>query len=139
MSAETPPAAGDPKPKRPRRSRRNLPLDTRASCTTKFTVGGHKGYLTVDLYEDGSPCAVTIRLAKMGSTMHGVFEWLSSSISLGLQHGVPVGAFIADAVDMQFDPSGYTGRPEIPEAKSIADYVAKQLRLWFETAAPEVK
>lgn len=117
------------------RGQRRQPPDTRESRTRKFTVGGHKGYLTVDEYEDGRPCSVNIRLAKTGSTMHGMFEWLSLAITLGLQHGVPVLSFIEEMEDMEFPPSGHTGHPDIPTAKSIADLVARQLRLWF-LAAP---
>src|ERR1019366_10278520 len=34
--------------------RRKLP-DERASITHKFTIGGHEGYITVGMYEDGTP------------------------------------------------------------------------------------
>src|SRR5690606_26421595 len=40
--------------------RRRLP-DERAAITHKFNVGGHEGYLTIGLYEDGQPGEIFLR------------------------------------------------------------------------------
>jgi len=131
MTADT--AAGTPKKRRPRRKRQ---IDTWASRTAKFSIVGYKGYLTVDIDAGGKPCGITLRMAKQGSMLHGLLEAWCRCMSAGLRHGVPVTVFIAELEDLQFDPYGFTSHAAIPAASSIADYVAKQLRLWFSTDSP---
>ncbi len=46
--------------------RRRLP-DERRAITHHFSVGGHEGYITVGLYEDGSPGELFIKMSKEGS------------------------------------------------------------------------
>jgi ribonucleoside-diphosphate reductase alpha chain len=114
-----------------------IPLpDTRKARTARFNVGGHKGYLTVDTYDDGRPAEVVMKMAKTGSTIHGLLDSWAACISIGLQHGVPIEVFIAELDERQFEPRGFTSNPEIPEAKSLADYLAKQLRRWFCAPPP---
>ena len=69
--------------------RRRLP-DERASITHKFNVGGHEGYLTIGLYEDGTPGEIFLRMAKEGSTISGLMDSFATAISLALQYGVPL-------------------------------------------------
>src|SRR5581483_5076873 len=59
--------------------RRKLP-DERASVTHKFSIGGHEGYITVGLYDDGTPGEVFISMAKEGSTISGLMDTLATSI-----------------------------------------------------------
>ncbi len=73
--------------------RRKLP-DERQSVTHKFSIGGHEGYITVGLYEDGTPGEVFISMAKEGSTISGLMDTLATSISYGLQYGVPLKFFV---------------------------------------------
>ena len=61
--------------------RRKLP-DERQSVTHKFSIGGHEGYITVGLYEDGSPGEVFISMAKEGSTISGLMDSFATAISL---------------------------------------------------------
>jgi ribonucleoside-diphosphate reductase alpha chain len=37
----------------------------------KFTIAGHEGYITVDLYPDDHPGQLFIEMAKAGSTLAG--------------------------------------------------------------------
>lgn len=110
--------------------RRVLPT-TRHSCTHKFAIAGHEGYLTVGLFEDGSPGEIFIKMSKEGSTLSGLIQGFCRAFSLALQYGLSV----RDAVDrfrgMRFDPMGPTSNPEIPEALSILDYVARYLELHY--------
>jgi ribonucleoside-diphosphate reductase alpha chain len=69
--------------------RRRMPA-TRNSLTHKFEVAGHEGYLTVGMYEDGSPGELFITMAKEGSTVGGTMDAFGTAISLCLQYGVPV-------------------------------------------------
>lgn len=114
--------------------RRVLPV-TRQSLTHKFAVGGHEGYLTIGLHEDGTPGEIFIKMSKEGSTLSGLIQGFCRAFSIALQYGLP----LQDAVDrfrgMRFDPMGPTNNPQIPEALSILDYVARYLELKFITEA----
>jgi ribonucleoside-diphosphate reductase alpha chain len=115
---------------RPRAVRRRLP-DERLSTTHRFSVGGHKGYLIVGLYPDGEPGELFITMAKEGSTVSGLVSSIAQVVSVALQHGVPLGVFCDKFAHTRFEPSGFTGNPEIPIATSIMDYLFRWLRLRF--------
>jgi ribonucleoside-diphosphate reductase alpha chain len=106
--------------------RRKLP-DERNSVTHKFSIGGHEGYITVGLYEDGTPGEVFIAMAKEGSTISGLMDTLATSISYGLQYGVPLKFFVDKFSHVRFEPSGWTGNSQVPYAKSIIDYLFRWL------------
>ena len=110
--------------------RRKLP-DERNSVTHKFSIGGHEGYITVGLYDDGTPGEVFISMAKEGSTISGLMDTLATSISYGLQYGVPLKFFVDKFSHVRFEPSGWTGNQQVPYAKSIIDYIFRWLGLRF--------
>jgi len=112
----------------PRRHR--LP-DERQSITHKFSVGGHEGYITVGLYEDGMPGEVFITMSKEGSTISGFMDAFATATSLSLQYGVPLHVLTNKFSHMRFEPSGFTGNKQIPIAKSIIDYIFRWLALKF--------
>jgi ribonucleoside-diphosphate reductase alpha chain len=111
-------------------NRYKLP-DERASFTHKFSIGGHEGYLTVGLYQDGSPGEIFVRMAKEGSVIAGLMDSFATSISLALQHGVPLTVLIDKFKGTRFEPSGFTGNQEIPIATSIMDYLFRWLNVRF--------
>jgi len=106
--------------------RRKLPAE-RSSITHKFSVGGHEGYVTVGMYKDGRPGEIFIKMAKEGSTLSGIMDAFALSVSISLQYGVPLRALVDKFVNSRFEPSGYTGNPEIRYAKSIVDYLGRWL------------
>ena len=112
-------------------SRRETLPSTRKSVTHKFAIGGHEGYLTIGLFADGRPGELFIKMSKEGSTLSGLIQGFCRAFSLTLQHGLPA----ADAAErfrgMRFEPMGATSNPEIPEALSILDYVARYLLLHY--------
>jgi ribonucleoside-diphosphate reductase alpha chain len=110
--------------------RRRLPAE-RHSITHKFDVGGHEGYITVGLYEDGSPGEVFITMSKEGSTLSGITNALSILLSISLQYGVPIEAIVKKFSHVRFEPSGITSNPEIPVAKSLVDYISRWMGLKF--------
>ena len=110
--------------------RRVLPV-TRRSVTHKFAVAGFEGYLTVGLFEDDSPGEIFIKMSKEGSTLSGLIQGFCRAFSLALQYGLPLPAAVDRFRGMRFEPSGPTSNPEIPEASSILDYVARYLELHF--------
>jgi len=110
--------------------RRRLP-DTRQSITHKFSVGGHEGYITVGLFEDGSPGELFITMAKEGSTIGGLMDVIGTETSLALQYGVPLEALVKKFSHARFEPSGWTTNPDIPVAKSVVDYIFRFLGITF--------
>lgn len=110
--------------------RRKLP-DERHSITHKFSVGGHEGYITVGLFEDGEPGEVFITMSNAGSFLSGIMDAFALSTSLNLQYGVPLEVIVKKFTSRKFEPSGMTSNREIPMVKSIIDYVGRWLGLKF--------
>jgi ribonucleoside-diphosphate reductase alpha chain len=110
--------------------RRKLP-DERRSMTHKFSIGGHEGYITVGLYEDGSPGDIFITMAKEGSTISGLMDSFATAVSYALQYGVPLKFFVDKFSHVRFEPSGWTGSAQVPYAKSIMDYIFRWLGAKF--------
>jgi ribonucleoside-diphosphate reductase alpha chain len=121
----------------PMANRYKLP-DERASFTHKFSIGGHEGYITTGMYEDGSPGEIFVRMAKEGSVIAGLMDSFATSISLALQHGVPLTVLIEKFKGTRFEPSGFTGNQEIPIATSIMDYLFRWLALRFPTEGASI-
>jgi ribonucleoside-diphosphate reductase alpha chain len=110
--------------------RKRLP-DERQSITHKFSIGGHEGYLTVGMYEDGTPGELFVVMAKEGSVVSGLMDSFATGVSLSLQYGVPLKVLVDKFSHTRFEPSGFTGNPQIPIAKSITDYIFRWLALKF--------
>jgi ribonucleoside-diphosphate reductase alpha chain len=117
-----------------RPERRRLP-ETRASLTHKFSIEGHEGYITVGLFDDGKPGELFVTMAKEGSTLSGMMDAFATSVSLLFQYGVPLAHMVDKFGHMRFEPSGWTGNPEIGMAKSIVDYVFRWLGYRFLSSA----
>ncbi len=113
-----------------RLARRRLP-DERRSITHKFSIGGHEGYMTVGMYDDGTPGELFVTMAKEGSVVSGLMDNFATMISMALQYGVPIKVLCDKFSHTRFEPSGFTGNPEIPIAKSITDYIFRWLSLKF--------
>jgi ribonucleoside-diphosphate reductase alpha chain len=109
-----------------RAQREKMPAE-RASVTHKFSVGGHEGYITVGLYEDGRPGEVFIKMSKEGSTLSGVMDGLALTVSIGLQYGVPLKVFVDKLLNTRFEPSGITANANIRFVSSVLDYIARWL------------
>ncbi|PJC36684.1 ribonucleoside-diphosphate reductase, adenosylcobalamin-dependent [Candidatus Peregrinibacteria bacterium CG_4_9_14_0_2_um_filter_53_11] len=110
--------------------RRKLP-EERHSLTHKFSIANHEGYLTIGLYDDGSPGEIFIKMSKEGSTLSGIMDALALTISLCLQYGVPLEVLVAKFTHARFEPSGMTGNKHVPIVKSIVDYIGRYLALKF--------
>jgi len=109
------------------RARREKLPSERKSITHKFSVGGHEGYITVGMYDDGKPGEIFIKMAKEGSTLSGIMDAFALSVSISLQYGVPLRALVDKFCNSRFEPSGYTGNPKIRYAKSVVDYIGRWL------------
>jgi ribonucleoside-diphosphate reductase alpha chain len=115
----------------PPRAVRHRLQDERASITHKFSIAGHEGYITVGLYPTGQPGEIFIKMAKEGSTVSGLMDAFATSISLALQHGVPLKVLCEKFAHTRFEPSGWTGNEQIGYAKSLMDYIFRWLNLRF--------
>ena len=111
-------------------TRRKLP-DERKALTHKFDIAGHEGYITVGLFEDGTPGEIFLVMAKEGSTISGFADAFAQAISYALQYGVPLQALVDKFSHVRFEPSGMTRNPEIRFAKSIVDYIFRWMASKF--------
>ncbi|MGZ3380985.1 MAG: vitamin B12-dependent ribonucleotide reductase [Isosphaeraceae bacterium] len=131
---ETPVALAEPAPPAPQiiyQPRRERLPHTRRSVTHKFDIQGHEGYINVGFYPDGRPGELFITMAKEGSTIGGLMDVLGTAISIGLQYGVPLEVFVNKFAHSRFEPAGFTKNPDIPIAKSIADYIFRWMGMAF--------
>ena len=124
------------------RHHRDVLPTTRQSITHKFSIAGHEGYLTIGFFDEsagpdlaGHPGEIFIKMSKEGSTLSGLIQGFCRAFSLALQYGLPTQHACDRFRGMRFDPMGPTSNPEIPEALSILDYVARYLELHYCPAA----
>jgi ribonucleoside-diphosphate reductase alpha chain len=110
--------------------RRRLP-DERQAITHKFSVGGHEGYLTIGLFEDGQPGEIFITMSKEGSTLSGLMDCFATMVSLSLQYGVPIKVLVNKFSHVRFEPSGITNNKDVRFAKSVVDYIFRYMALKF--------
>jgi ribonucleoside-diphosphate reductase alpha chain len=110
--------------------RHRLP-DERHSITHKFDIAGHEGYITVGLFEDGTPGELFLVMAKEGSTISGFADAFAQAISYALQFGVPLQVLVDKFSHARFEPSGMTKNPDIRFAKSIVDYIFRWMATKF--------
>jgi ribonucleoside-diphosphate reductase alpha chain len=105
--------------------------DERHSITHKFDIAGHEGYITVGLFEDGTPGEIFLTMAKEGSTISGFADAFAQAISYALQYGVPLQVLVDKFSHARFEPSGMTKNPEVRFAKSIVDYIFRWMATKF--------
>jgi len=99
----------------------------RKSSTFAFRVADCEGYVTVGEYEDGRPGEVFMKVSKQGSTLAGIMDAFSISVSLGLQHGVPLATYVRKYTNMRFEPAGITDDADLRIATSLVDYIFRRL------------
>jgi len=118
--------------------RHRMPRE-RKSITHKFSLGGHEGYITAGMYEDGTVGEIFLTdIGKEGSTLRGMMNAFATAISIALQYGVPLETLVQKFSYMRFEPEGITTNPEIPFAKSMPDYIMRWLASRFlDTDAQE--
>lgn len=108
---------------------RRQPPRRRHGYTLRFDIGGVPGHLTTNTYPDGKLGALWVRVDRQGSQACGFLDSLSSAVSLGLQHGVPLETYVAKYAGMRFEPYGPVADPDIGYAHSVPDYVFRRLAL----------
>ena len=107
--------------------RRKLPRK-RPAKTMSFRVADCDGYVLAGEYPDtGELGEIFLKVAKQGSTLAGVMDAFAIAISIGLQYGVPLRAYVDKFINMRFEPSGVTDDPDFRFATSIVDYIFRRL------------
>ena len=121
------PPAAHPAPAAAPPSRRDLPA-RRAGYTQRASIGGHRLYLSTGQYADGTLGEISVALHKESPAIRGLMDSLCTAVSLGLQHGVPLDAFVEAFVQTSFGPAGEVeGDPAVPAASALVDYLARHL------------
>jgi ribonucleoside-diphosphate reductase alpha chain len=108
--------------------RKRLPKK-RPSQTVSFTVAGAEGYLHAGSYPDDGLGEIFVKLGKQGSTLAGVMDAFSMSISVGLQYGIPLEFYVSKFQNLRFEPAGMTDDPDVRIATSVLDYLFRRLAL----------
>jgi ribonucleoside-diphosphate reductase alpha chain len=131
IKAEVAKALASAKPREGEPLRKRMPRE-RKSITHKFSLGGHEGYITAGMYDDGSVGEIFLTdIGKEGSTLRGMMNSFATAISIALQYGVPLETLVRKFAYMRFEPEGITTNPEIPFAKSMPDYIMRWLASRF--------
>ncbi|MEM4270684.1 MAG: hypothetical protein QXO70_01155, partial [Candidatus Pacearchaeota archaeon] len=108
------------------------------SLTHKFDIAGHEGYMTVGLYPNGKIGEVFITMAKEGSFVSGVMDQWATSLSIGLQYGIPLSDYTKKMIGSKFEPSGFVNKTnnegeidKIVKEKEIAHSIMDYLGDWL--------
>lgn len=105
-------------------SRQEMPK-TREGITHKFSIGGYRVYITANRFENGNLGEIFIIAGKEGSIVSGLLGAIARLCSKTLQEGAPAESIVDSLLNLRFDPWGITDNPDIPMAKSIADYIGR--------------
>ncbi len=111
--------------------RRPLPA-RRGGYTQKAIVGGHKLYIRTGEYEDGTLGEIFLDMHKEGAAFRSLMNCFAISISLGLQHGVPLEEFVEAFLFTRFEPNGPVRlNDRIKMSTSIIDYIFRELAITY--------
>ena len=128
-----------PVPRSPTEARRQGRQDQRIRLPKKrrgFTqearVGGHKIYLRTGEYDDGTLGEIFIDLHKEGAAFRSIMNCFAMAVSVGLQYGVPLDAFVEQYTFTRFEPQGVVeGHENVKMATSIVDYLFRALGIAY--------
>jgi ribonucleoside-diphosphate reductase alpha chain len=111
--------------------RRRLP-DRRTGYTQKAKINGQSVYIRTGEYDNGQLGEIFIDMHREGAAFRSLLNCFAISISLGLQHGVPLEEFIDAFVFTRFEPSGMvTGNEKIKMSTSVIDYIFRELAVSY--------
>ncbi len=111
--------------------RRRLP-DRRSGYTQKAKINGQSVYIRTGEYDNGQIGEIFIDMHREGAAFRSLLNCFAISISLGLQHGVPLEEFADAFVFTRFEPSGIvTGNEKIKMATSVIDYIFRELAVSY--------
>ena len=109
--------------------RRDLPA-RRRGYTQRAAVGGHRVYVRTEEYPDGTLGELHVSLPRESAVMRNMMDSVAGAVSLGLQHGVPLDAYVRAFTLTRFGPAGAVeGDADIGHATSLLDYVFRNLAM----------
>jgi len=113
-------------------SRKPLP-DVKEQRGLKARVGGHTVYLTASTYDDGRLGEIMITTSKEGAAWRSMLNQFAIAVSIGLQYGVPLDAFVKSFTFQKFEPSGMVtgGSGRVKMSTSIVDYIFRELGIHY--------
>lgn len=125
MDVSAAPPAGAP-------ARTRLP-DERAAVTRAFAFvdaagEAHKLYAIAGLYPDGRVGELFFRMDAVGTLARGLLDAVAVAVSIGLQHGVPLDAYVNKMVGTRFEPTGFLDGRRVG---SVLDLVGRWLGARF--------
>jgi ribonucleoside-diphosphate reductase alpha chain len=111
--------------------RRRLP-DRRTGYTQKAKINGQSVYIRTGEYDNGQLGEIFIDMHREGAAFRSLLNCFAISVSLGLQHGVPLEEFVDAFVFTRFEPSGIvTGNEKIKISTSVIDYIFRELAVTY--------
>jgi ribonucleoside-diphosphate reductase alpha chain len=111
--------------------RRRLP-DRRTGYTQKAKINGQSVYIRTGEYDNGQLGEIFIDMHREGAAFRSLLNCFAISVSLGLQHGVPLEEFVDAFVFTRFEPSGIvTGNDKIKISTSVIDYIFRELAVTY--------
>lgn len=111
--------------------RQRLPF-RRTGYTQKVKIGGQSVYLRTGEYDNGQLGEIFIDMHREGAAFRSLMNCFAISISLGLQHGVPLEEFVDAFVFTKFEPSGMvSGSPHVKMSTSVIDYIFRELAVTY--------
>ena len=132
-------AEARPVPRSPTEARRQGRQDSRIRLqknrrgfTQEARVGGHKIYLRTGEYPDGTLGEIFIDLHKEGAAFRSIMNCFAMAVSMGLQYGVPLEAFVDQYTFTRFEPQGVVeGHDNVKLATSIVDYLFRAIGIAY--------
>lgn len=110
--------------------KRALPAK-RSGITVEAMVGNQQVYLRTGEYPNGDLGEIFIDMYREGAAFRSVLNCFAISISMGLQHGVPLEKFVEKFTFTRFEPSGFTSHPNVKMCTSIVDYIFRVLAVEY--------
>jgi len=113
-------------------TRRPLP-NRKNSVNIKARVGGHSVRLITGEYEDGNLGEIFLLTSKEGAAWRAMLSQFAIAVSIGLQHGVPIDAYVKSFTFAKFEPSGMVegGSGRVKMASSIVDWLFRELAVEY--------
>ena len=82
-------------------------------------------------YDDGRLGEIMITTSKEGAAWRSLLNQFAIAVSIGLQYGVPLDAFVKSFTFQKFEPSGMVmgGSNRVKMATSLVDYIFRELAI----------
>ena len=113
-------------------TRRQLP-NKKKGDNIKARIGGHSVRLITGEYPDGKLGEIILVTSKEGAAWRAMLNQFAIAVSIGLQHGVPLEAFVKVFTFQKFEPSGMVegGSGRVKMTSSLVDYIFRELAIEY--------